>query len=692
MSFLGNFLRVVAEWLGWFLKFQGNYFENISIVKESWAVFRDFTNMFFILVLIVIAFATIFDLKQYNWQGLMVRFIIAALLINFSLAIGGFLIKISTTLSNVAINQFTDITGNLAAGAGINKFIVAGNEASGFLTSADNLAKMTTSLFISSIGMIIMTVIILLAFLSALAFAVARVPVLWALLIVSPVAWISYVLPQTKRIWKNWWDWFFCWTFFMPIYLFSLVMGIAILNKRPDIGAAAISSNFLGFGAQDIFFYVLTILILVGSLAFGMKGACATGTAAAKTMGFINDRVQKLTYVSALRKGAKEKMAEIQKTGLPGKLGAFYGGERAEKLKEARVAEGIFGERGTVQAEKDRAMRDDIKTYKERFKATTDVQELEKNMKEGPREQKLAIAELLKERGELSTENMKGVYDLYREAGSDSNAIEFAKNIDYDKLSRDERKYLYENLGSQNSEIARKIVMAQAEKGDWKNIKPEELTEKIKSHASLFTQAGDKIEFLNKIRKFNMEEAVKASVDLDLTKPKEDVDPITKEPIPWTQQNQERKYTKAMEDAIKGMNMDKISELSVDALQKLAANSTTKDMISRKITPDNISAFAGKLTENQLDALKDILETKKKEFKDDKEKSAKEAAELQAESLAKALQKAQQQSGGGGTIPPAPVQPRKPIGFVPPGSIITGGEVKNPENINSNNVLDLRKK
>ena len=102
MGLIGTVLAWTAYALGWFLKFQGGFFEDVAIVKTSWTVFRDFANMFFILILIIIAFATIFDMQNYNWKGLMAKFIIAALLINFSLAIGGFLIDVSTNLAKPA--------------------------------------------------------------------------------------------------------------------------------------------------------------------------------------------------------------------------------------------------------------------------------------------------------------------------------------------------------------------------------------------------------------------------------------------------------------------------------------------------------------------------------------------------------------------------------------------------------------
>src|SRR3989344_3450066 len=116
LGFLGKGLSEVATLFGYFLKAQGNYLQDITIVQTSWTVFRDFANMFFILILVIIAFATIFDVQRYNWRGLMAKFLIAALLIHFSLVISQFIINVSTTLSNVMLNQFSDITNNLAGG------------------------------------------------------------------------------------------------------------------------------------------------------------------------------------------------------------------------------------------------------------------------------------------------------------------------------------------------------------------------------------------------------------------------------------------------------------------------------------------------------------------------------------------------------------------------------------------------
>src|SRR3989338_6857012 len=373
MGFIGTALAWTAYALAWFLKFQGGFFEEVAIVKTSWEVFRNFANMFFILILIIIAFATIFDIQNYNWKGLMAKFIVAALLINFSLAIGGFLIDVSNNLSNLVLNQFGDITSDLAGGFGITKLGAAlGGGTSSIKAvlekSAGDPEALALGVIISLSGMLIVAVITLLSMLAALVFSMIRVPILWALLIVSPLAWITGILPNTREFNKKWWNWFIGWTFFLPTYLFALMMGIAILKGRPDLSAAAVlaeqasgpeglptrAANFFGFAFQDVFYWGLTVIILIGGLAASLKASFAAGSGATKAFGnisgTINNWAKRKAYIPAIQKAGKEKLAEIQDTGLQGKVGRFlYGGARAERLRAAR-AEGLDKDKTALDA------------------------------------------------------------------------------------------------------------------------------------------------------------------------------------------------------------------------------------------------------------------------------------------------------------------------------------------------------
>lgn len=71
---------------------------NNAAVKIGWGIARDTANIFFIIVLIISAVATIFDLEALHAKNVLPRLIFVALLINFSLVIGQFIIRESNAL------------------------------------------------------------------------------------------------------------------------------------------------------------------------------------------------------------------------------------------------------------------------------------------------------------------------------------------------------------------------------------------------------------------------------------------------------------------------------------------------------------------------------------------------------------------------------------------------------------------
>lgn len=74
-------------------------------VAIGWGVARDVANLFFIIILIIAALATIFDLQTFNIKSILPRLILIALLINFSLVIGRFIIERSNELGMLFLNR-----------------------------------------------------------------------------------------------------------------------------------------------------------------------------------------------------------------------------------------------------------------------------------------------------------------------------------------------------------------------------------------------------------------------------------------------------------------------------------------------------------------------------------------------------------------------------------------------------------
>src|SRR3989344_2819516 len=204
-TLLGKLIIAMTVMLDWVLKIR--IYTDVPIIQESWKIMRDFANMLFIIALIVMAYGTIFNIQGYNFKSLIPKFLIAALLINFSLAIGGLIIDATQVLNNTFLTAMGDISGRL--GQGLNPTDLFPNSAD---LSETAQAEAIANLLLGSITTLVFSIFLLFTFLISVAVpltvAFVRIPILWALLIVSPLAWLLSILPATKKTYDNWWKQF----------------------------------------------------------------------------------------------------------------------------------------------------------------------------------------------------------------------------------------------------------------------------------------------------------------------------------------------------------------------------------------------------------------------------------------------------------------------------------------------------
>ena len=124
----GVVLWIEAQIIDYILSPTNFSFTNALIVQTGWHITRDLANMFFILILLIIAFATVLRIQTYAIQQLWWKILVAALLINFSLVIAGFVIDFTQILTTFFIKQalgggsFGTITTRLASSMQILNF------------------------------------------------------------------------------------------------------------------------------------------------------------------------------------------------------------------------------------------------------------------------------------------------------------------------------------------------------------------------------------------------------------------------------------------------------------------------------------------------------------------------------------------------------------------------------------------
>lgn len=441
------------------------------VVQESWEIVRNFANMLFIIALIVMAFGTIFNIKGYD-KSLIPRFLIAALLINFSLVIGNVIIGWTQSLSNVFLSAIGDVGARIAAGISIADLFK--QSVIQTYTVDNRLWTETITIFFN----ILLLSVVLFSLLVLFVLSIIRIPILWALLIVSPVAWITYILPSTNHISKRWWKEFIGWNIFLPIYLFFIYFGTFFLANQQRVIAGMTNqplSGGLGTTFQQLFFFVLVAIFLIGGakVAMGMSSAAGAGTiatatwargrAAARFAGLAPYRGGKyLAGVGWRASGAegvyKEAQDKFKREGFAGFeatektiLGKLYKGQRGREEAAVWLGGKVKDVTGIDLApglkEKQFVKNIDYETQKLRDKKISDNRpELERiiSSADTSKEEKVAAGKLLKEFhvDELDMGQIQQVYEAYNSEGLTAQASKFLSGLNYKKLSGDALRQL----------------------------------------------------------------------------------------------------------------------------------------------------------------------------------------------------------------------------------------------------------
>lgn len=296
-----------------------------SFIQTAWAVVRDLSNIFFILILLYVAIQTILGIGH-ETKKIIVHVIIMALLINFSMFFTKVVIDSSNILALVFYNKINidtekerKVDGSLTvreerdfAGAMFDKFnpmellnpdSLAGDKTVKVWDSKSgkeitvNAGKIsaTTRMGIVFVSGIIMLLGAYAFFVAGFAF-IARLAEIWFLIIFSPFAFMSWSLPKLAGFeylgWDAWLKRLIKTAFMAPIFMFFIYLIVLIINSNPFGKIFAQKGNgFEGF-IIDILSTaipgIIIVLLLLKATKFAKTGAGKLGdfaTGLAKTLG-----------------------------------------------------------------------------------------------------------------------------------------------------------------------------------------------------------------------------------------------------------------------------------------------------------------------------------------------------------------------------------------------------------------------
>ncbi|MBU1131263.1 hypothetical protein KJ840_03970 [Patescibacteria group bacterium] len=320
---------------------QYNGFLDSYAVEVGWPLVRDLTNMFFVIILLVISFSTILHISAYHYKNTLLKLVIMALLINFSKMILGFMIDFAQVImltfvdafQNVAVNAMSYAFGITTTGSAM----VDLSQTGGVFTKEDILATVLLNLVFLIVASAVMMVYV--------AVLLWRVLNLWILVILSPFAFLAVAFPGLKQysseFWKKFWNQLtigvilaFClWLAFM-----LLAAGITMGN---DLSLTSQVNVFLDPESdtdllwERIYIFIVSIALLLLGLQYAQQAGGFAGAFAGKVSGKLSEMGSKAV------KGA---LYPVRKAGQLGGFAVKRGWKAAGRgIQNFSTAKGLEG-------------------------------------------------------------------------------------------------------------------------------------------------------------------------------------------------------------------------------------------------------------------------------------------------------------------------------------------------------------
>ena len=296
---IGWFICPVSNWLADGIDFMYSALQQFLKTKPlettnqnsgiylAWVIMRNISNVAFIVAFLVIIYSqlTSVGISNYGVKKMIPRLVIAAVLVNLSFTICAILLDLSNiagyafqdafmgiknTISTVGENTSTWTwsevistalsNGVLAVGAGYAVSLALTTELLPMLVPAAALA-----------GLTLLFILLIMA---------ARQALIIILIIISPLAFVCYLLPGTEKWFKKWRDLFLTMLVFFPA--FAVVFGGAQLAGIIIIQNAS--------GPNGAIMHVLGMLVQIIPLAITPLIMKFSGGVLGKFAGFVNDK------------------------------------------------------------------------------------------------------------------------------------------------------------------------------------------------------------------------------------------------------------------------------------------------------------------------------------------------------------------------------------------------------------------
>ena len=204
---------------------QYNNFIHDEGVIIGWTLVRDVANMFFVVVLLIIAFGTILGRSDFHMKNTLFRFVATAILINFSRLIIGVMIDIVQVIMMTFVNAIAQVGGG--------NFIQAFQLNDAFRVAQTVSADAGDMLMTAILSAVLIAVAVIMVGMFAL-LLVYRMATLWVLIVMSPVAFLLGAIPSKtmgfSSYYNEWWGYLKGNLLVGPVAAFFLWLALAMVG------------------------------------------------------------------------------------------------------------------------------------------------------------------------------------------------------------------------------------------------------------------------------------------------------------------------------------------------------------------------------------------------------------------------------------------------------------------------------
>lgn len=330
MLFMGKLVDNAYSGVAFFLEVQPISTDTQSPLFQAWSLMRNFANVAFVIVFLIIIYSQITSvgISNYNIKKMLPRLIVAAILVNVSYWVCAIAVDVSNILGTSIKSLFDTVAGQLYP---TTSNLDVDNNDGGWLAITIAIVGGAVAVYIGLSMLLPLLVGALISVITALIILTLRQAFIIILIVLSPLAFVAFLLPNTQSLFNSWRKLFQTLLLMFPliavIFGGSSLAGVIIQQSAGD----NLGLQLLALGVTIIPLFITVFISKMLSMIGGIAG---------RLTGMVNDPAK--GALDRMRRGAEGVRDRQQMRRATRSLGGgkFLGSDRYKRRakREARNA------------------------------------------------------------------------------------------------------------------------------------------------------------------------------------------------------------------------------------------------------------------------------------------------------------------------------------------------------------------